>query len=99
MWALVIPIITNIVKVVESGVKGRKRGKARKTIALEMARAAIRGLAVEGDIPAAPTPEEISSEIDRVHASLTSDDDLLPAGRVVLSVLELIDLLKAAKSS
>ena len=99
MWSLVIPIIFNVIKTVESGIKGHKRGAAKKKIALDMVKAVLHGLVVEGDIPAAPTSEEVSSEIDRVHYSLSLDDDLLPAGRVVLTVGELTNLIKAAKGT
>lgn len=99
MWALAIPIITNVIKAVESGIKGHKRGSVKKAIALDMVTAVLHRLAVEGDIPAAPTAEELSGEIDRVHYSLSLDDNMLPAGRVVLTVAELTSLLKAAKGT
>lgn len=98
MWPLIIPMIFNAVRTVEGVVQGRRRGKTKKDIAVQMIGTALQALAKAGDIASVPSPEEIAQQVDGAHKQLEVTGALGGTGtstRIILTVSELAELIKA----
>lgn len=98
MLSVIVPIVFQAVKAVEAAVKGRKRGKTKKKLALKIARTGIEALRQLGEISDMPTAKTIESYVETAHQmlSLVSASGQTSPESVTLTIVELTDLVRAA---
>lgn len=99
MWLGVI--LRAVTGIMETIVTGRGQGATKKELAIPIAQEVMRALAQAGVIPAALPVDEIGDEIDNIVAEQNKGGwvGLISGSKFYLSVAELIELIKASKSS